>query len=65
MTEKKKKGSRDRARRRRERLDELALGHGFITWTKLETAALEGRLIIIRPTESAASSVTHTDKSSD
>lgn len=64
MTEK-KKASRDRARRRRERLDELALRHGFVTWTKLETAALEGRLIMLKALIPEASSVTHTDKSSD
>lgn len=65
MTEKEKEKTRERQKRRRQRLDEIALAHGFITWTKLETAALEGRLIIIRPTESAPSTVHSTDISSD
>lgn len=63
MTEKEKAKTRERQKRRRERLDELARAHGFDTWTKLETAALEGTVSVVRIP--MASSIIHTDTSSD
>lgn len=39
-----------RSRRRRARLDALAKGNGFDTWSQLETAILNGRAILLRPT---------------
>ena len=44
------KGDRTQARRqarRRQRLDEIAQAQGFDTWSKLETAVLNGSTITI------------------
>jgi len=66
MTEIAKLKTRERQKRRREKLDEIARAHGFATWTRLETAALEGSLSFVKiPMIEKASSITHTDRSSD
>jgi len=54
-----------RQKRRRDRLDEIARAHGFDSWSKLETAALDGEISIVKIPMIEASSIVHTDKSSD
>lgn len=54
-----------RQKRRRDRLDEIARAFGFASWSKLETAVLDGSASVVKIPMIEASSITHTARDTD
>lgn len=65
MTEKKLAQTRERQKRRRARLDAIAQTFGYQTWTRYETACLEGHALPLTPTQTQPASIVSTDRSTD
>lgn len=55
----------ERQKRRREKLDAIAHAHGFASWSKLETAAIEGSISFVKITMIEPSSITHPARDTD